>query len=175
MQIWAAFHPEPGVSLCGDKFHQLRFFIHLFNQMLQFFWLRQECLPWWRNSVNTNQVLSCKAYNKDKSDMYKVDFSIWTDSTHYFIYYLDINQRKNIDNIDTHEDAHVLPTTQKAVMNTIWCQELIMTIMGLSIYLWTINNVPPHEPKPKLESFNWWPASANCEYYGTEGEGEMKL
>ena len=30
-QIRSDFHPEAGTFFCGDKFHQLGYFIHLFN------------------------------------------------------------------------------------------------------------------------------------------------
>ena len=65
-----------------------------------------------------------RQYNKDKPNKYRVDFFILADAKYYFIYHLDVYQGKNRNNIDVHEEAKKLPTTQKAVANAILKSEI---------------------------------------------------
>ena len=60
-----------------------------------------------------------RQYNKDKPAKYRVDFFILADARDYFICHLDVYQGKNKVNIDIHPSVKYLPTTQKAVANSI--------------------------------------------------------
>eukprot|EP00957_Ditylum_brightwellii_P150015 11424694-Ditylum_brightwellii.AAC.1 len=58
-------------------------------------------------------------YNKDKPDKLCVGFFILANAKYLFIYYLDVYQGKNKNNIEFHPDVINLPVTQKAVRNAI--------------------------------------------------------
>jgi len=62
--------------------------------------------------------------NKDKPDKCRVDFFMLCDSKHYFIYHMDVCQGKNKHNSHIHKCAADLPTTQKAVMNSMFKTDL---------------------------------------------------
>ena len=119
-QIRSAFHPEAEKSICGDKCHQLRFFIRKFNEMARNVFSLGPHASFDEGGVAMrSRYCPVRQYNKDKPDKYRVDFFILADATHYFIYHLDVYQGRNTSNIDIHPYATCLPTTQKAVANAI--------------------------------------------------------
>jgi len=65
-----------------------------------------------------------RQHNKDKPDKCRVDFFMLCDSKYYFIYHMDVHQGKNKHNSYIHKHAADLPTTQKAVMNSIFKTDL---------------------------------------------------
>lgn len=124
-QIRGAFHPEAGLSMCGDKCHQLRYFIRRFNEKAkQIFHLGPNASFDEGGIAMRSRYCPVRQYNKDKPNKYRVDFFILADASFYFIYHLDVYQGKNINNIDVHEQAAKLPTTQKAVANAILKSEI---------------------------------------------------
>ena len=82
------------------------------------------------------------------------------DAKYYFIYHLDlVYQGKNRNNIDVHDDAKTLPTTQKAVANAILKSEIANDPYG-SRHLFMDNRYSA----PQLLALmltNW-----NCEEWG---------
>jgi len=66
-----------------------------------------------------SRLCPVRQYNKDKPEKYWADFFILADARDYFIYHLDVYQGKNKVNIDIHHTVKHLPTTQKAVANSI--------------------------------------------------------
>lgn len=124
-QIRGAFHPEAGQSDCGDKCHQLRYFIRKFNEMAKrIFYLGPNASFDEGGIAMRSRYCPVRQYNKDKPNKYRVDFFILADASYYFIYHLDVYQGKNTNNIDIHKDAAKLPTTQKAVANAILKSEI---------------------------------------------------
>ena len=61
-----------------------------------------------------------KKYNKDKPDKYWVDLFILSDSSGYEMMNLNEYQGKNSTSLSIDEHAKVLPTTQKAILNSIY-------------------------------------------------------
>ena len=119
-QIRGAFHPEAGSTSCGDKCHQLRYFIRRFNECAQKVFHLGPNVSFDEGGVAMkSRYCPVRQYNKDKPNKYRVDFFILADAKYYFIYHLDVYQGKNRNNIDVHDDAKKLPTTQKAVANAI--------------------------------------------------------
>jgi hypothetical protein len=53
-------------------------------------------------------------------DKYRVDFFILADSKSYAIMHMDVYQGRNAANVNIHEEAKTLPTTQKAVVNAVF-------------------------------------------------------
>ena len=60
-----------------------------------------------------------RQYNKDKPAKYGVDSFTFADSRDYFMYQLNVYQGKNKSNVDIRSSVRSLPTTQKAVANSI--------------------------------------------------------
>ena len=119
-QIRSAFHPESGTSYCGDKCHQLRFFIRMFNDKAKHVFNLGPNVSFDEGGVAMrSRYCPVRQYNKDKPEKFRVDFFIMADAKHYFIYHLDVYQGKNKANIDIDPTLHNLPTTQKAVANAI--------------------------------------------------------
>ena len=124
-QIRGAFHPETGTSQCGDKCHQLRYFIRRFNECAKKTFNLGPNVSFDEGGVAMrSRYCPVRQYNKDKPNKYRVDFFILADAKYYFIYHLDVYQGKNRNNIDVHEEAKKLPTTQKAVANAILKSEI---------------------------------------------------
>jgi len=124
-QIRGAFHPEAGLSLCGNKCHQLRYFIRKFNEKAKrIFHLGFNASFDEGGIAIRSRYCPVRQYNKDKPNKYRVDFFILADASFYFIYHLDVYQGKNINNIDVHEQAAKLPTRQKAVANATLKSEI---------------------------------------------------
>ena len=67
-----------------------------------------------------SRMCPVRKYNKDKPDKYRVDYFILSDSKDYEMFNLDVYQGKNSTNVSTNELAKVFPTTQKAVLNSIY-------------------------------------------------------
>ena len=118
--IRSAFHPEIGTSVVKDKCHQLRAAIKQLNRAA-----KTSFKPGPRMSFDEGGVpmrsrfCPVRMYNKDKPDKYRVDFFVLADAEAYFIYHLDVYQGKNDAEVEIHNDAKGLPTTQKAVINAI--------------------------------------------------------
>eukprot|EP00957_Ditylum_brightwellii_P165278 12584160-Ditylum_brightwellii.AAC.1 len=95
-QIRSAMHPEgTQVSNNGDKYHQLRHFIHMFDR------IAREILCLGPNASFDKGGVSMHSrfcpdwqYNKDKPDKLRVDFFILADVENYFIHHLDYYQEK---------------------------------------------------------------------------------
>jgi len=132
-QIRAAFHPEVGMSDIGDKCHQLRFAIDKMNLAA-----RRTFLPGPDLSFDEGGVASrsrknpVRQYNKDKPNKFRVDFFVLSNNNpeKYFIMHLDVYQGKNAANIGIPEQLHNMPTTQKAVVNSILSSKLDMDPNG---------------------------------------------
>ena len=62
-----------------------------------------------------------RQYNSLKPDKYRIGFFVLVNASHgkNFIYHLDVYQGKNSSNAQITEEAWSLPTTQKAVVNTV--------------------------------------------------------
>jgi hypothetical protein len=75
-----------------------------------------------------------RQYNSLKPDKYQNDFFVLVNASkgQNFIYYLDIYQGKNATNAHVVEEAWSLPTTQKAVVNTMICLGINNNPEGMS-------------------------------------------
>ena len=119
-QIRSAFHPETGESECGDKCHQLRYFIRMYNYMAKEVFHLGPNVSFDEGGVAMrSRYCPVRQYNKDKPEKFRVDFFIMADAAYHFIYHLDVYQGKNKANIDIDSTLRKLPTTQKAVANAI--------------------------------------------------------
>ena len=119
-QIRSAFRPEYHRYDINDKCYQLRWFIQHFNYMAKkVFFLGPNASFDEGGIAMRSRFCPVRQYNKDKPAKYRVDFFILADSRDYFIYHLDVYQGKNKANIDVHPTVKHLPTTQKAVANSI--------------------------------------------------------
>ncbi len=62
-----------------------------------------------------------RQYNKDKPQKFRVDIFVLCNNSpgKYFILHCDVYQGKNLENIGIPEEITKLPSTQKAVVNSI--------------------------------------------------------
>ena len=119
-QIRSAFRSEYHRYDVNDKCYQLRWFIRQFNYMAKkIFYLGPNASFDEGGIAMRSRFCPVRQYNKDKPAKYRVDFFILADARDYFIYHLDVYQGKNKANIDIHPSVKHLPTTQKAVANSI--------------------------------------------------------
>ena len=94
-QIRSAFHPETGTSLCGDKCHQLRYIIRMFNDVAKkTFHLGPDVAFDEGGVAMRSRYCPVRQYNKDKPDKYRVDFFILADARYYNVGHLDVYQGK---------------------------------------------------------------------------------
>jgi len=122
LQIRAALHPEIGVSDIGDKCHQLRAAIQSLNQAAKKSFVLGRQISFDEGGIaSKSRYNPVRQYNASKPDKYRIDFFIMVNATSgmNFIYHLDVYQGKNATNAFIAEEAHNLPTTQKAVVNAI--------------------------------------------------------
>ena len=94
--IRSDFHPEAGTYFCGNKFHQLHYFIRMLNDKSKIIFVLGDHCAFDEVIISTrSRYCAVKMYKKDKPDKYRVDYFISTDSRNYFIYniylYQDIN------------------------------------------------------------------------------------
>ena len=125
-QVRGAFHPEDKTAGIGkDKCYQLR---HVLNQLnaaaLSSFHMGPNVAFDEGGVACRSRFCPVRQHNKDKPDKYRVDFFMLCDSKHYFIYHMDVYQGKNKHNACIHPHAADLPTTQKAVMNSVFKTDL---------------------------------------------------
>ena len=111
-QIRSAFQPEYGTSFCVYKWHQVCYFIRMFNDKSKIIFVPGEHGTFYEGIIYV-RIRYClvRMYNKDKPDKYRVDFFILANAKYYFIFHIDVCQGKNTENIDTHPLLHKLPTT----------------------------------------------------------------
>ena len=115
-----------GQTQCGDKCHQLRYFIRRFNESAKKTFNLCPNASFDEGAVAMrSRYFPARQYNKDKPNKFRVDFFILSDAKYYFIYHLDVYQGKISNNIDVHKDSRKLPTTQRAVANTILKSEIV--------------------------------------------------
>ena len=77
-QIRSAFHPEAGESECGDKCHQLRYFIRMFNYMAKEVFHLGPNVSFDEGGVAMrSRYCPVRQYNKDKPEKFRVDFLSW--------------------------------------------------------------------------------------------------
>ena len=70
-QINGAFHPENGTSFCGDKYHQLRYFIRMFNDKAKIMFVLGEHDAFDEGGITMrSRYCTVWMYNKDKNDKY---------------------------------------------------------------------------------------------------------
>jgi hypothetical protein len=122
LEIRAALHPEDVVSDIGDKCHQLRAAIQFLNEhAMKPFILGRELSFGEGGIASKSRYNPVHQYNSSKPDKYRIDFFVLVNvsSGKNFIYHLDVYQGKNATNAFITAEAHNLPTTQKAVVNTI--------------------------------------------------------
>ena len=92
-QIRSAFHPETGTSLCGDKCHQLRYIIRMFNDVAKKTFIMGPDVAFDEGGVAMrSRYCPVRQYNKDKPDKYRVDFFIMADARDYNVGHLDVYQ-----------------------------------------------------------------------------------
>ena len=120
-QIRGAFHPEEKkIGEGGDKCYQLRFAINSFNNAAMSFFEVPRDLTFDEGGCGCrSRFCPVRQYNKDKPQKYRVDFYILSDARRYNILHLDVYQGKNANNINIHPAIQDLPTTQKAVANSL--------------------------------------------------------
>ncbi len=121
-QIRAAFHPENGVSVVGDKCHQLRSSIKSLNEYAKrTFILGRECSFDEGGIASKSRYNPVRQYNSSKPDKYQIDFFVLVNTSRgiNFIYHIDVYQGKNATNPHIAKEAWSLPTTQKAVINAV--------------------------------------------------------
>jgi len=125
-QIRGAFHPEDKTAGIGkDKCYQLR---HALNQLnaaaLSTFHMGPNMAFDEGGVACRSRFCPVRQCNKDKPDKCRVDFFMLNDSKYYFIYHMDVYQGKNKHNAYIHKYAADLPTTQKAVVNSLFKTDL---------------------------------------------------
>ena len=105
---------QAGTSeLTGDKCHQLRYFIWVFNERARNIFHLGPNVSFDEGGVHMqSRYCPVQMYNKDKPDKFCVDFFIMADSQFYFIYHLDVYQGKNTANIDVHHLSKTKPSSQ---------------------------------------------------------------
>ena len=121
-QIRAAYHPEVGSSTIGDKCHQLRYAIDTCNGTSKTTFVVGGDLTFDEGGVASRSRMNpVRQYNKDKPNKFRVDFFVLANNSPgiYFIVHLDVYQGKNAENINIPEPIQTLPTTQKAVVNSV--------------------------------------------------------
>ena len=119
-QIRSAFHPEAGDSDCGDKCHQLRYFIRMFNKKARVVFELGPDFSFDEGGIAMRgRYCPVRMYNKNKPAKFQIDFFILADAKYYFIYHLDVYQGANDANIDIDAKVCHLPTTQKCVANAL--------------------------------------------------------
>ena len=120
-QIRGAFHPEDKIPHDPDKCYQLRHAINTINVASKSIFNVGGHLTFDEGSVGCcSRFCPVRQYNKDKPQMFRVDFFILSYATIYCILHLNVYQGKNDKNILVHPDLHCLATTQKAVMNVVY-------------------------------------------------------
>jgi len=125
-QIRGAFHPEhKRVSNSGDKCYQLRAALNQLNAASLATFDPGKDLTFDEGGVACrSRLCPVRQYNKDKPDKYRVDFFILADARTYAVLHVDVYQGKNPRDINIHEAAKGLPTTQKAVVNAVMQTQL---------------------------------------------------
>ena len=121
-QIRAAYHPEVGSSTIGDKCHQLRYAIDTCNATSKTTFVVGPDLTFDEGGVASRSRMNpVRQYNKDKPNKFRVDFFVLANNSpgKYFIVHLDVYQGKNAENINIPEAIQKMPTTQKAVVNSV--------------------------------------------------------
>jgi hypothetical protein len=106
----------------GDKCHQLRAAIQFLNKHAKkSFILGCEISCDEGGIASKSCYTPVRQYNARKPDKYRIDFFVMVNTSFgmNFIYHLDVYQGKNATNAFVVVEAHNLPTTQKAVVNTI--------------------------------------------------------
>ena len=78
-QIRSPFHLEAGTYFCGDKFHQLCYFIRMFNDKLKNIFVLEDHCAFDEGGI-TMMIRYCpvRMYNKNKPEKYRVNFSSLT-------------------------------------------------------------------------------------------------
>ena len=75
-QIRSAFHPDYRTYFCGDKFHQLRYFILMFNDKEIIIFFLGEYVAFYEEGITmSSRYCPVHIYNKDKPYKYRVGFS----------------------------------------------------------------------------------------------------
>ncbi|CAB9498182.1 unknown protein [Seminavis robusta] len=121
-QIRAAFHPEDKEMAAGasDKCYQLRRAINSTNTASKSTFDAGPFCAFDEGGVACrSRFCPVRQYNKDKPNKFRVDFFILACSKTYAILHIDVYQGRNAKNIGIDESIQDLPTTQKAVMNSV--------------------------------------------------------
>ena len=120
-QIRGAFHPEhKRASNSGDKCYQLRAALNQLNAASHACFDPGKDLTFDEGGVACrSRLCPVRQYNKDKPDKCRVDFFVLADTKTYAVLHVDVYQGKNPRDINIHDEAKGLPTTQKAVVNAV--------------------------------------------------------
>lgn len=121
-QIRGVFHPEDKKQgYGGDKCYQLRYAINKFNTAaMETFHNPRDCCFDEGGIGCRSRYCPCRQYNKDKPKKYRVDFFILSCSRTYAILHLDVYQGKNGNAIGVNKAIADFPTTQRAVLNSLY-------------------------------------------------------
>lgn len=108
--------PRNVTSSVGDKCHQLHASITSLNEHAKcVFVLGRECSFDEGGIASKSRYNPVHQYNSSKPDKYHIDFSKGLN----LIYHIDVYEGKHATNARIVEEAWMLPTTQKAVVNEI--------------------------------------------------------
>ncbi len=121
-QIRAAFHPESAENKLDDKCHQIRYGLQKLNLAAKHCFIAGKELSFDEGGIpSKSRYNSVRQYNNSKPDKYRIDFFILANASegHNFIIHIDVYQGKNSENVFIPRDIWDLPTTQKAVVNSI--------------------------------------------------------
>lgn len=121
-QIRGAFHPEDKSLANGaeDKCYMLRATINELNEASSTNYVPEPNLAFDEGGVACrSRHCPVRQYNKDKPDKFRVDFFIMAGSSSHIIYHMDVYQGKNATNVGIAPQFTNMPTTMKAVMNSV--------------------------------------------------------
>jgi hypothetical protein len=125
-QIRGAFHPEDKyVGAGGDKCYMLRHVIRTFNQVSKHTFYTPKDLAFDEGGVGCrSRYCPVRQYNQNKPQKFRVDFFVLSCSRNYQILHLDVYQGRNGNNVGIDSNLVDLPTTQKAVANSLFALKL---------------------------------------------------
>ena len=87
--INSAFHSEAGIYLCGAKFHQMRYYIYMFNDKAKIIFVIGKSVAFYMGVITIrNQKFPVHMYNKDNTNKYIVDFLIFDDAKYDLIFHI---------------------------------------------------------------------------------------
>ncbi len=121
-QIRAAYHPEVGFSTIGDKCHQLRHTINALNEAAKRTFIPGQQMSFDEGGIPSRSRMNpVRMYNQSKPDKYRVELFVLANSSggFNFVMHLDVYQGKNEANIGIPKEICHLPTTQKALVNSV--------------------------------------------------------